>query len=79
MTIFTHTRGEGLQSIPKGSGEVPSCRCFGGLFRLLLALSADEETLAGSNSSLSSTIDEVRESERDSRKEGSLNPESRYE
>lgn len=57
MTIFTHTRGEGLQSIPKGSGEVPSCRCFGGLFRPLLALSADEEIISGSKSSL--TIDEV--------------------
>ena len=27
----THLRGGGLQSIPRGSGEVPSCLCFGGL------------------------------------------------
>ncbi|CAL1388058.1 unnamed protein product [Linum trigynum] len=27
----TNFRGGGLQSIPKGKGEVPSCLCFGGL------------------------------------------------
>lgn len=27
----THFRGGGLQSIPRGKGEVPSCLCFGGL------------------------------------------------
>ena len=28
---LTHFRGAGLQSMPRGSGEVPSCLCFGGL------------------------------------------------
>lgn len=27
---LTHFLGGGLQSMPKGNGDVPSCRCFGG-------------------------------------------------
>jgi len=31
MKKQTHFRGAGLQSMPRGSGEVPSCLCLGGL------------------------------------------------
>lgn len=34
---LTHFLGGGLQSIPSGSGEAPSCRCFGGLFTAIPA------------------------------------------
>lgn len=36
-TRLTHFRGGGLQSIPSGNGEVPSCLCLGGLrFSIIL-------------------------------------------
>lgn len=35
----THLRGGGLQSMPKGSGDLPSWRCFGGLRLAITRLS----------------------------------------
>jgi len=50
---LTHLFGGGLQSMPSGSGEVPSWRCFGGLgafFRLDdgVAIAAAPRGTAGS-------------------------------
>ena len=42
---LTHLFGGGLQSMPSGSGEVPSWRCFGGLGAFLRA-PADDVAIA---------------------------------
>jgi hypothetical protein len=40
---LTHLFGGGLQSMPRGSGEVPSWRCFGGLGAFLRAPAPDDD------------------------------------
>lgn len=75
-------RGGGLQSIPRGSGEVPSCRCFGGLLGLLISLKIEFESLSKFCSSLSwYLLSEiiVWELEIESMREGSLKPNSKSE
>jgi hypothetical protein len=43
---LTHLFGGGLQSMPRGSGEVPSWRCFGGLGAFLRDPAAADVAIA---------------------------------